>query len=71
MTSGRSKRRDFLSLMFISKLISKKLLIKMLLQLGVCFCQLVAVNHFFLRKKLWLFIVVYTKLLYLSSDKVA
>lgn len=39
----------------------------MLLQLGVCFCQLVAVNHFFF----WLFIVVYTKLLYLSSDKVA
>ena len=51
MTSGRSKRRDFLSLMFISKLISKKLLIKMLLQLGVCFCQLVAVNHFFFEKK--------------------
>ena len=51
MTSGRSKRRDFLSLIFISKLISKKLLIKMLLQLGVCFCQLVAVNHFFFFEK--------------------
>ena len=28
MTSERSKRRDFLSLIFISKLISKKLLIR-------------------------------------------
>ena len=30
MTSERSKRRDFLSLIFISKSISKKLLIKIL-----------------------------------------
>ena len=29
MTSERSKRRDFLSLIFISKSISKKLLIKL------------------------------------------
>ena len=31
MTSERSKRRDFLSLIFISKSISKKLLIKMII----------------------------------------
>ena len=35
MTSERSKRRDFLSLIFISKSISKKLLIKITVYVAV------------------------------------
>ena len=35
MTSERSKRRDFLSLIFISKSISKKLLIKIMVRFAV------------------------------------
>ena len=39
MTSERSKRRDFLALVFISKSISKKLLIKMTNVLVILYIQ--------------------------------
>ena len=56
MTSERSKRRDFLSLIFISKSISKKLLIKNIfimknltdvqkkVEIGVDWCLMTVVN---------------------------
>ena len=56
MTSERSKRRDFLSLIFIAKSISKKLLIKMpsdwlSYYLAICYIPLVAKSAGFLAAK--------------------